>query len=300
MEQRLQCLGCEKVRYTTTEQDNLYIDIPKEKLSKGEDVTEEADSYKAVTLEECLDRLTEGEVVDLTCSSCGSKDGFTKRSLFKTFPDILVVNASKMAVVNWVPIKVDVPVLVPNAPFALDQYISTGLQDSEEALPDEPDIASPSFVPNPTALEQLEGMGFPRLRCERALHSTGNSDANAAMEWLFAHMDDPDIDAPLDLGGPSAPMADDPAKMELLMAMGFGAPQAKKALRETGGDTERAVEWLFSHPDDQGTFDDNTPPAVTGTGPTKVSKELVGSARLPAEYRLQSIVCHKGTSIHAG
>ena len=44
-------------------------------------------------------------------------------------------------------------------------------------------------------------MGFPHNRCEKALHATGNSDANAAMEWLFAHMEDPDIDAPLDLGG---------------------------------------------------------------------------------------------------
>lgn len=37
----------------------------------------------------------------------------------------------------------------------------------------------------------LEGMGFPTVRCQRALLATGNSDGEAAMEWLFAHMDDP-------------------------------------------------------------------------------------------------------------
>ena len=42
----------------------------------------------------------------------------------------------------------------------------------------------------------------------------------------------------------------------MLQAMGIGAPQARKALRETGGDVERAVDWVFRHPDDQGEFGD--------------------------------------------
>ena len=40
-------------------------------------------------------------------------------------------------------------------------------------------------------MAMLEGMGFPPVRCQRALLATGNSDGEAAMEWLFAHMDDP-------------------------------------------------------------------------------------------------------------
>lgn len=37
----------------------------------------------------------------------------------------------------------------------------------------------------------LLGMGFPEIRCKRALLATGNGpDGEAAMEWLFAHMDD--------------------------------------------------------------------------------------------------------------
>lgn len=38
---------------------------------------------------------------------------------------------------------------------------------------------------------QLEAMGFPAVRCQKALLATGNSDPQAAMEWLFQHMDDP-------------------------------------------------------------------------------------------------------------
>ncbi|KAF4471147.1 ubiquitin thiolesterase [Fusarium albosuccineum] len=296
LEQRLQCLGCKKVRYSSNEQDNIFLDVPLEKLP-AEEGSEGPAAYKPVTLKECLDNFTATEKVELTCSACGSKDGFTKRSLFKTFPDILAVNARKMTVVNWVPIKVDVPVIVPDEPFPLDSYLSRGLQSGEEQLPDEPETKASAFEPDATALAQLEAMGFPRNRCERALHATGNSDANAAMEWLFGHMEDPDIDAPLELGGQAAGGdTADPEKIEMLGAMGFGAPQAKKALKETGGDVERAVEWLFSHPDDQGLFDDDVPAEGATSGP----KELAGSADLPATFQLRSIVCHKGTSIHAG
>ena len=44
---------------------------------------------------------------------------------------------------------------------------------------------------NEAAMAQLEGMGFPTIRCQKALLATGNNDAEAAMEWLFGHMEDP-------------------------------------------------------------------------------------------------------------
>lgn len=40
-------------------------------------------------------------------------------------------------------------------------------------------------------MAQLEAMGFPQVRCQKALLATGNSDPEAAMNWLFAHMEDP-------------------------------------------------------------------------------------------------------------
>ncbi|AEO64775.1 uncharacterized protein THITE_2111115 [Thermothielavioides terrestris NRRL 8126] len=301
MEQRLQCLGCNKVRYSSTEQDSIFIDVPLEKLPAEEGQKPE---YKPVHFKQCLDNLTAPETVELTCASCGSKQGFLKRTLFKTFPDVLVVNARKMTLENWVPIKVDVPVLIGDEPFALDSYLSKGLQPDEELLPEEAAAASnvPAFVPNQEALVMLQEMGFPQVRCEKALHATGNSDANAAMEWLFAHMDDPDIDAPLNLGGGAAEKpaaAVDPEKLAQLEAMGLGGPRAVKALKETGGDVDRAVEWLFSHPDDQGDFGEED---ATSSGQSEGvgKKGEAGSSALPANFQLQSIVCHKGTSIHAG
>ncbi|EAA30801.1 hypothetical protein GE21DRAFT_10646 [Neurospora crassa] len=302
MEQRLQCLNCKKVRYSSNEQDSVFIDVPMEKLPPEEEGQEP--KYKPVTLKQCLDSLTASEVVELTCAGCGSKDGFTKRQAFKTFPDVLVVNARKMAVVNWVPVKIDVPVIVDDEPLNLDEYLSKGQQPDEEALPEDESAKSsaPAFVPNAEALAMLEAMGFPRVRGEKALHATGNSDANAAMEWLFAHMDDPDIDVPLDLSASSGGAASggagaaDPEKLAMLESMGLSGPRAVKALNETGGDVERAIEWLFSHPDDDGADAVEEEAPAGNEGP----KKEAGSSELPAKFQLQSIVCHKGTSIHAG
>lgn len=56
----------------------------------------------------------------------------------------------------------------------------------------------PSELPafNADAMDQLEGMGFPKVRCQKALLATGNADPTAAMEWLFGHMDDPGMFIP--------------------------------------------------------------------------------------------------------
>lgn len=115
----------------------------------------------------------------------------------------------------------------------------------------------------------LEAMGFPRVRCEKALHATGNQDPEAASNWLFAHMEDPDIDDPVNFnagnggGSGGATNTIDPEKIEQLAMMGFNAPQARQALKETAGDMERAVEWLFSHPEAAGDFGDDASAEVS-------------------------------------
>ena len=106
-------------------------------------------------------------------------------------------------------------------------------------------------------MAQLEAMGFPTIRCQKALLATGNSDPEAAMEWLFAHMEDPglcivytelrnpltygylrlytDIDAPIQPQGSGGSGGPEPSaeQVSMLADMGFTPAQARKALRET-------------------------------------------------------------------
>ena len=317
MEQRLQCLSCKKVRYRTDEQDNISVPVPaRRKASQdgSDNQTEGAkEEYEPVTLKECLDIFTGEETVELNCPSCGGKH-FSKRALFKTFPRTLAVNVRRFALVNWVPTKLDIPVIVGNDDGVdLSTYLSPGPHDSEEKLPDEAAAPAAVFQPNEGALAQLEAIGFPRPRCEKALHATGNAEAEVAMNWLFQHMEDPDIDAPVQLADPSAPSGAgsgggaasiSPESIDTLGAMGIAAPQARKALRETGGDVNRALDWVFSHPEDPGDIGEEPTPAADASASTAAAgsseKAVAGSAALPAHFRLASIVCHKGASIHAG
>jgi len=209
------------------------------------------------------------------------------------------VNCRRFEVIDWVPTKLDVPVVVEDVPFSLDTYVSKGLQPGEEELPKDVDEkrSKPKFAPLASAMQTLQEMGFPEARCVKALYNTGNSDADVAMNWLFVHMEDPDIDVPLSLERDPLPPVD-PESVEMLASMGFTVSQAKKALRETGGNMERAVEWLFNHPEDIGEAEECPTKSIDDENAKEA--KIPGSSELPANFQLNSIVCHKGGSLHAG
>ncbi|KAJ5894425.1 hypothetical protein N7495_006116 [Penicillium taxi] len=290
VEQRLQCLGCKKVRYKVDEQDNLSVAVPARRMAS------ETGGFESVALSECLDIFTAEEIVELVCPACESRDGFSKRLSFKTLPRELAINARRFELVNWVPTKLDIPVIVDDGPVDLSRYLSGEHDVHEELLPEvEENI---SFIPNTGSLDQLLGMGFPLVRCEKALHATGNSDTEAAMNWLFAHMEDPSIDEPLVLDGRvsnSKVTEQDEGKISQLGDMGIEAPRARRALAATGGDVNRALDWVFSHPDDNSEGEDHS-----SSDDMQGQQGSYGYDTLPARYQLRSAVCHKGTSVHAG
>lgn len=287
VEQRLQCLGCNRVRYKVDEQDNISVAVPVRRVAG------EAGKFEPVTLSECLDIFTASEVVELSCPACDNKSGFTKRSSFKTLPQELAVNARRFELVNWVPTKLDIPVIVDDEPLDFGRYLVGEHDPNEEILPEVEETVT--FEANPGVLDQLLSMGFPAPRCEKALYATGNSDPEAAMNWLFAHMEDPDIDEPLVLiktSGKTKNTEQDEAKVAQLGEMGIDATSARRALAATDGDITRALDWVFTHPD-AGLEDEVQVDSQTQHGPS-------GYDSLPARYQLRSVVCHKGTSVHAG
>ncbi|KAI8096857.1 uncharacterized protein BX664DRAFT_292039 [Halteromyces radiatus] len=288
LEHRLQCGKCHKVRYQTNENSSISINIPARKIGESDNNKVE---YEAVDFYECMDLYTKNETVDdYQCPNCKEKTVAQKSVKFKTFPQVLVIHARRFAFVDWVPQKLDIRINFPEGLINLDKYLAQGKQDDEELLPDD-ETTEPEF--DAAALDQLMAMGFGLNRCKRALFNTGNNGAEIAMNWLFEHMEDPDIDDPLETNtnqssGTQEPSAD---QITTLCEMGFAPAQAKKALRETNNETERALDWLFNHPDDQGEEQDEF------QGSNEI---MAGDDSPPFNYIIKSFVSHKGTSIHCG
>ncbi|GAA6062256.1 hypothetical protein JCM10212_001770 [Sporobolomyces blumeae] len=308
LEERLECRECGGVRYKTQQQENLSISVPVRKVeSKEEAETGDAmdvdrkkakDQYEPVELDDCLRTLTGAAEIEYSCPACEKKVQALKSTRFASFPEVLVLNAARFQLDNWVPRKVDVPLVFDAKQVDLSGYVGKGLQEGETELPEDPTDApaEPSF--DADSMNQLTGMGFPEIRAKRALLATGHNGAEVAMNWLFEHMEDPDIDDPLPTNSSgtaqssqSEPSAD---QISMIVEMGFTPAQGRKALKETGGDPSRAVEWLFSHPDDDG-----SEPAPAA-GMSQNATATLGSTDLPARYRLKSFISHKGPSVHSG
>ncbi|KAL2866346.1 ubiquitin-specific protease UBP14 [Aspergillus lucknowensis] len=298
MEQRLECLNCKKVRYRLDVQDNVSIPVPAHRVGNLGDTASDG-SFEPVTLFECLDAFTSGEVVDLRCTCCGSQEKFSKRSSFRTMPAQLVINARRFELINWVPTKLDIPVEVNDEPVDLTAYLSAGPTDGEEVLPEDGD-SDRDFQVNSELLGQLIGMGFPEVRSEKALSLTGNADLEAAMNWLLSHVDDPSVDEPIkkkQITRDAPYHAHDPSKIAQLNDMGIDNSRAVRALAATGGDINRAIDWVFSHPDDIVETGDTQQYTSNQHGSLETTP---GFDTTPATYQLRSIVCHKGSSVHAG
>ncbi|KAM6495283.1 hypothetical protein JOM56_009906 [Amanita muscaria] len=317
-EQKIKCNVCGRVRYRIDEMDRVGVAVPAVPLPDpvppitDKSISTEAPKnkeYKPVSLQTCIDSVfLSKEPLEYTCpGGCGSVIAI-KQSRFASFPDILVIHAKKFELVNWVPTKLDIPVILPENDTLVfgDQYLGTGLQSGEVELPDDAGGGGQrkSALPpvNEALLADMEGMGFPRVRCEKALRATGNTGLEAAMEWVFAHMDDADIDVPeTGGGGGGGGKPEPPADMVAMLAdMGFTDKQAKKALRETASNMERAVEWLFSHPDDNGEDDGGDPSSSSAAPATTQNTEIRGSREVPAQFVLKAFVSHKGPSVHTG
>jgi len=117
----------------------------------------------------------------------------------------------------------------------MGKYVAMkGLQPGESALPEDEGEAAASLPPlNDGAFAQLQEMGFSATRAEKALRLTGNSDADTAMQWLFEHMDDPDVDQPWQPPSAGSQVPVDAEKVSNLVSMGFAEHTVKKALQET-------------------------------------------------------------------
>ncbi|OCT80740.1 ubiquitin carboxyl-terminal hydrolase 13 isoform X1 [Xenopus laevis] len=279
----------------------------------------------------CLQAFSEPEnVPDFWSSALQAKSAGVKTSRFSSFPEYLVVQIKKFTFgLDWVPKKLDVTIDMPDL-LDINHLRATGLKSGEEELPD---IAPPIIIPDDhrdlsrndfmeppdideSSVMQLAEMGFPLEACRKAVYYTGSMGAEVAFNWIIAHMEEPDFAEPLTIPGcgtvastsshgQNALLNQPPEEIvALICSMGFPRNHAIQALRATNNNLERALDWMFSHPECEEEADnvsgcvdtENNPNGIITDSEQDGPRIKDGNGR----YELFGIISHAGTSTMSG
>ncbi|GMI74175.1 ubiquitin-specific protease 14, TITAN6, TARANI, phosphate deficiency root hair defective1 [Hibiscus trionum] len=285
---------------TNKQELEAFNKIKAEKMSEGKDVSNDEIVRPRVPLEACLANfVAPEEIPDFYSSALKTKTTALKTAGLTSFPDYLVLHMRKFVMeAGWVPKKLDVYIDVPDI-IDISHMRSKGLQPGEELLPEaalESEAESSQPIADEAIVAQLASMGFNQLHCQKAAINTSNAGVEEAMNWLLSHMDDPDIDAPISHGAKGAEASIDQAAVDTLVSFGFQEEIARMALKASGGDIEKATDWIFNNPNASAAsaMDTNT---SSNSTPTQVDAGLPDGG---GRYRLFGIVSHIGTSTQCG
>ncbi|KAJ0936230.1 putative ubiquitinyl hydrolase 1 [Helianthus annuus] len=301
IEERLQCPSG-KVAYNKRNDYTLSLNIPLEKATnkkeleefhklkaqkeaEGKDISSDEIVRPRVPLSDCLDSFSHPEEVQgFYSTALKARTTAIKTAGLTSFPDYLVLHMRKFVMeTGWVPKKLDVYIDVDDV-IDISHMRSKGLQPGEELLPEDGgEEESTKLLPNEDIVSQLASMGFNHLHCQKAAINTSNAGVEEAMNWLLSHMDDPDIDAPI---RKEAKNEVDPSKVATLVSFGFDEEIARKALKASGGDIEKATDWIFN-------------PSAAADAATSSSVDATLSDG-DGKYRLIGLVSHMGTSTQCG
>uniref|UniRef100_A0A8C1WDH3 Ubiquitin carboxyl-terminal hydrolase n=1 Tax=Cyprinus carpio TaxID=7962 RepID=A0A8C1WDH3_CYPCA len=350
VEERVQCCQTQKVRYTQRVDYLMQLPVPLEAASNREELIAYESKRKEaeenmrpppepvrarIPFTACLQAFTEPEnVPDFWSSALQAKSAGVKTSRFASFPEYMVMQIKKFTFgVDWVPKKLDVSVDVPDF-LDLNRLRATGLQTGEAELPD---LTPPIVIPEDTrapeidesSVMQLAEMGFPLEACRKAVYYTGNMGAEMAFNWIIAHMEEPDFAEPLaipsymepDLPSPSFPtisaLDNQPPEesISILTSMGFPRHHTIQALKATNNNLERALDWIFTHPDCEDESE-----AMSDTADTEPNNNSFSNANAhsdsslspdqdlssprvrdgPGRYELFAFISHMGSSTMSG
>ncbi|NXF02087.1 UBP13 hydrolase, partial [Smithornis capensis] len=285
----------------------------------------------------CLQAFAEpSNVEDFWSSALQAKSAGVKTSRFASFPEYLVVQIKKFTFgLDWIPKKLDVSIDMPDF-LDISHLRARGLQPGEEELPD---IAPPIVIPDDpkgiyglfshvfpfpsnvdeSSVMQLAEMGFPLEACRKAVYYTGNLGAEVAFNWIIAHMEEPDFAEPLvipafgevassgaaALGAVGLDNQPPEEMVAIIISMGFQRNLALQALKATNNNLERALEWIFSHPDveeeiepvlDTMDMDNNANANILAETGAEGPRIKDG----PGRYELFGFISHMGTSTMSG
>ncbi|KAG7191748.1 uncharacterized protein KQ657_002884 [Scheffersomyces spartinae] len=294
------CTNCNNVNISPELVDNLSIPI-EDKVIGIDEQDKSTKIYEPVDLLQSLEAFCRDEPIEgFQCDNCNTTSIATRSTSFRTLPKVLIINTQRIKLVNWVPVKVNVPITF-SEPIDIENVIISS-EDLKVNVSSEP--RKTTFEPNTEALEMLKATGFPENRCIKALHATGNNDAESAMNWLIEHMEDPTIDEPMQLEGPNSneSSAANEQDIDTLMAMGFDKNIAIAALRSNNNDLTRAVDWIYENPGGAPTNEQQATTTINLNQEKQSLTEKLLESPIPdhTKYQVKAIICHKGSSPHTG
>ena len=291
-----------------------------ESISTTKEVKEEEEVLPIVPFSACLDTFSQAEdLEDYYSTALGRKGPAQKRVRFQTFPRYLALQLKRYYVdtQTWQGKKLEAIVDVPEQ-LDLRSLRAKGLQEGEEFMPEgvaeekkegtegEGGKDGGGVVPDQIMAVQMESMGFSANAIARALLAVSNAGVEQATAWLFEHLDDANINDPIppSPSPSSSSSTKGPAEAEvsnLATMLGFTEEQAKAALTATGGNMERAADWLFSHADDlAGAVAEVLGGAAGEEGKEEGREGGVDYSDGEGVYRLVGFISHVGKNLGSG
>ncbi|SCU80354.1 LADA_0B06810g1_1 [Lachancea dasiensis] len=285
VQDRIECQKCHGVKYSTQTADYLQVPL-----------------HDSAEPQQLLDRICDyfkGEEVSFTCPTCDETVNAVKSSGFKSFPGTLVVSPTRIKLNNWIPTKTSQELLFPGLDASdrgtlhLASLKSAGFNsETEHLLPE--DNSNANFTPEASCMAQLSEMGFSENAAVRALYYTDNKGTEDAMNWLFEHVEDPDLNEPFVVPATKNTEEDfNERHLEDMISMGLDPKLCRRALCLNHGDVTASIEWVFSH------LDDGIQDAQPEVSKCEMKNHGCTDGKF-TNYSLKAVVCHKGTSVQSG
>ena len=327
IQEKIVCSVTQAARYDKRKDNMLSLFVPMDKTINNDEVNafvELKEKYKSegkepdvseivipkVPFSELLTTFIEKQVVENFRSAAANNqlvEGHKYTSIL-TFPKYLFIHIRRFTITeDWRPAKLEVSIDMPEN---IDLSVIRALPRPEhETLMPTASQTQASLVFNEEIVSTLMSMGFTSEACKRACFHTNNSGIEAASNWVMEHLDDADLNLPFDPNGGSESAGSNnsssPALSEesiaIVMSMGFERVQAINALKNTDGNVERAIDWIFSHLEESMTPEAPTEAELPANqGATGTNNECDQIDMGSSKYKLLSFISHIGPSASCG
>ncbi|KAH3900695.1 related to Ubiquitin carboxyl-terminal hydrolase 14 [Saccharomycodes ludwigii] len=284
---KLKCTKCLSVKLLDELQE--CVQVPLQENVDKQDLSSRLDEV-----------FSSNDLNDFTCSKCKGNNCIIKKTYVATFPKTLVVNPTRIKLVDWQPVKTSSELEIPEV-IDLSKYRIQPLSANETLIDDDDDEddQDASFTPNFEVLNNLKEMGFSENACLRALFNTNNTnDSETIVNWLFQHVEDSDLNEPFEVpkkNSKTVLTGIDEISLNNMISMGLPLKLCQKALIVNNGNVNNAVEWVFNNMDDDGELQE-----VVNEQQSKTQRDFGDKDPNNSVYKLKGVICHKGNSVHSG